>query len=181
LYDSDTGSWNSAGTLNVVRFARTASLLQNGKVLVTGIEENGSSAAELYDPETGVWSITGRPTEVRGTATVLSDGRVLLAGGYDSYHPVSGEELYDPATETWSLVAHLRTPRDYHTATLLPDGRVLVAGGMGGDGDVGTIFLDSAELYGPIAIPRIIGASVEGKKLIVVGQNFDRRGDFDQR
>lgn len=90
LYDSDTGSWHDAGTLNVVRFAKTATLLQSGKVLVTGFEENGSSAAELYDPETGVWSITGRPTEVRGTATVLSDGRVLLAGGYDSYHPVSG-------------------------------------------------------------------------------------------
>src|SRR5438309_4456758 len=77
------------------------------------------------------------------TATLLPNGKVLVAGGgdIDGIHPSA--ELYDPASGTWSATGSLATPRSGHTATLLPNGKVLVAGG--GDGSI----LASAELYDP--------------------------------
>jgi hypothetical protein len=62
------------------------------------------------------------------TATLLADGRVLVAGGYNGAY-LSSAELYDPATDSWSAAAPMSTAREYHTATLLPGGQVLVAGG----------------------------------------------------
>ena len=175
LYDPATERWTSAGNFNLIRFVITVTLLKNGKILVTGSDESGLiPGAELYDPNTGAWSIAGSPIiAVGGTATLLSDGRVLVAGGYTSQNPVSGEDIYDPDTKEWSLTNHLNKPRAGHTATLLKDGRVLVTGGVDGDFDFGTVFHESAELYGPIAIPRITGASVSGKKLILSGEDFD--------
>ena len=142
-------------------------------MLVTGTEASGL-ASELYDPETGVWGNTGSPKQLHDTATLLSDGRVLAAGGVDSnFLSVHGAELYDPSTGTWGPASNLITARQSSTATLLLGGKVLVVGGVDGDFDVGTNFLDSAELYGPVAIPRIMSASVSGKNLIVLGENFD--------
>jgi hypothetical protein len=78
------------------------------------------------------------------TATLLADGRVLVAGGIGVSGDLVSVELYDPATGTWSLTGSLGTRRDGHTATLLPDGRVLVVGGYGDDG-----YLASVEVYDP--------------------------------
>jgi hypothetical protein len=77
------------------------------------------------------------------TATLLSDGRVLVAGGGDGSEAVASAELYDPKTATFSPTGSMATGRDDHTATLLSDGRVLIAGGGGGLPDA------SAELYQP--------------------------------
>jgi hypothetical protein len=85
------------------------------------------------------------------TATLLLDGRVLIAGGDSSYPPASAEssaELYDPVTEIFVATGSLTTPRDSHTATLLPNGKVLISGGeprINGSG----YSLASAELYDP--------------------------------
>ena len=76
------------------------------------------------------------------TATLLPDGRVLVAGGYGAGGALSSAELYDSASGTWTVTGAMTTARDLHTATLLPDGRVLVAGGLGAG------YLSSAELYG---------------------------------
>ncbi len=95
----------------------------------------------------GTWTLTGDLTSPRhgGTATLLHDGRVVLAGG-DAGVAVDRVELYDPATGTWRATGPLVTGRTAHSATLLPDGRVLVVGGY----DVFGQPLRSAELYDPV-------------------------------
>jgi hypothetical protein len=79
------------------------------------------------------------------TATLLPDGKVLVAAGQGNNGALSSAELYDPASGTWSFTTgSLTTARSIHTETLLPDGKVLVAGGDGNSG-----ILNSAELYVP--------------------------------
>src|SRR5438067_1511338 len=78
------------------------------------------------------------------TATLLPNGKVLVAGGFGSSVPLASAELYDPASGTWTATGSLGTARYYHTATLLPNGKVLVAEGANSSGD-----LASAELYDP--------------------------------
>jgi N-acetylneuraminic acid mutarotase len=115
-------------------------------VLVVGGADDANTAlpsAELYDPATGIWTATGSLHTARylHTATLLSNGQVLVAGGY---HDLTSAELYDPVTGTWAVTGGLNTGRQTHTATLLPNGQVLVAGGNGTSGS-----LDSTELYDP--------------------------------
>ncbi|AYZ95730.1 putative Ig domain-containing protein [Burkholderia dolosa] len=79
------------------------------------------------------------------TATLLPDGTVLVAGGYNGSSYLSSAELYHPDTKTWESVASMSSARYRHTATLLPDGTVLVAGGYHSSSG----YLSSAELYHP--------------------------------
>ena len=76
------------------------------------------------------------------TATLLTDGRVLVVGGAGGTRLASAE-VWDPATETFGPAGSLAEAREFHTATLLPDGRVLVTGGYGGT------ILASAEVWEP--------------------------------
>ena len=145
-----TNSFAYSGIMRVARQAHTATLLQNGKVLVAGGSTDGSdrvSSAELYDPATGTWAFTGDLTYARcnHTATLLPNGKVLVTGGYESGVQATAE-IYDPATGVWTATQNLSIPRVGHTATLLPNGQVLVAGGSttGSPGVVNT-----AELYDP--------------------------------
>jgi hypothetical protein len=91
------------------------------------------------------WSPTGNLATARylHTATLLPNGKVLVAGGQGNNGFPNITELYDPATEIWNLTSNLTTGRYFHTATLLPNGKVLVVGGNNGDS------LASAELYDP--------------------------------
>jgi hypothetical protein len=82
----------------------------------------------------------------RHTATLLPDGRVVVAGGYSlSGGYLASAEAYDPSTGAWSPTGSLNAARSEHTATLLPNGYVLVVGGYNGD------YLASAELYDPVS------------------------------
>src|SRR5215831_11251393 len=122
--------WRTAGRLNSARFLHTATLLQNGMVLVTGGAP--SARSELYDPASGTSTGTGSLNSARylHTATLLPNGMVLVAGGYDSnFNPSASAELYDQASGTWTVTGSLNTARGSHTATLIENGRVLVAGG----------------------------------------------------
>ena len=101
------------------------------------------------------WTYTGNLNRPRyeHTATLLSNGKVLVAGGV-AYGVLSSAELYDPVSGAWSLPGNLNAPRYRHTATLLPNGKVLVTGGFndGFQGPVGSprvAPLNSAELYDP--------------------------------
>ncbi len=132
------------GSLGAGRYWHTATLLPNGKVLVTGgIDSNGAglASAELFDPGTKTFSSVAQAMATARyghTATLLPNGKVLIVGG-------TAAELFDPAAGTFSPTSGaMAVERWYHTATLLPNGKVLLAGGYGA-GD----YLASAELYDP--------------------------------
>lgn len=139
------GIWTTAAAMPSARDSHRATLLSDGRVLVTG-GFNGSalSAAVIYDPGTNTWASAGSMSAARynHTATLLPDGRVLVAGGENDSILYSAE-LYDPYTNAWSSAGSMARSRYYHTATLLTDGRVLVTGGYSG------AYLYSAELYDP--------------------------------
>jgi hypothetical protein len=156
LYHPRTGSWTATGNLATARGGHTATLLQNGKVLVVGgistigdyVGITEEATAELYDPSTRTWAATTSMDQVRSghTATLLPDGTVLVVGGQGS----GGEFLvtaarYDPQSGSWTATGNMDEGRAAHTATLLANGSVLVAGGSQGP-DVPSA---SAELYDP--------------------------------
>jgi hypothetical protein len=112
-------------------FGPTTALLGDGRVLALD-----AAAAQLYDPVTGHWhSAAAMPGARSGfAATVLLDGRVLVAGGNAAdgqghSMPVPATALYSPASDTWQDAGTLVVPRAGHAATRLQDGRVLVTGG----------------------------------------------------
>jgi N-acetylneuraminic acid mutarotase len=175
VYDPLTDEWASVSVLNQARSDHTATLLEDGTVLVAGgyypVEgddepppESYLTSAEIYNPGENTWITTGSMTMPRGyhTATILGSGpqqgKVLVAGGANSSSPVIMAELYDPAAGAWTNAGDLQDPYGHvsHTAALLADGRVLVAGGYLGLDQSGTFLADSfAELYTP-KIPQTI-------------------------
>ena len=147
LYDPETGTWSSAGTLAHAREFHTATLLPNGRVLISGGLTTGRrviASVELYEPATGTWSPAGAMVTARcgHTATLLKTGKVLVAGGGNCEGgSIANSELYDPATGTWSATSPMNRGRVSHTATLLNNGKVLVAAGYS--------HTHTAELYDP--------------------------------
>ncbi len=137
LYDPTTGRFTTMGSMAVRRESHSATRLQDGRVLIAGGHDGTTSfgvalaTAELYDPATGSFSPTGSMIGLRAdqTATLLADGRVLLAGGDDGQSALPSAELYDPGTGTFGPAGRMTAGRISHSATLLADGQVLIAGG----------------------------------------------------
>ena len=152
LFDPETGVFNPTGSMASARTEHTATLLQDGRVLVAGgIDETGTvqAAAELYDSATGAFISRGSMTtgRARHVALGLPDGTVLIIGGYDGNTVLSSAEVYDPVTGLFSPTGAMQAARSSFSAVLLDTGHVLV---MGGYGEPGNQPLDSAELYDPV-------------------------------
>jgi WD40 repeat protein len=153
LYDPATGMWTATGSMAADRLAFGMTLLPNGKVLISagGRVSGLTNLAELFDPAAnggiGAFSATNPLNAIRAdhTATLLPNGKVLIAGGNDNAGTtLASAELYDPATGAWSLTGSMNSVRRSHAATLLPSGKVLITGGQGAGAA-----LASAELYDP--------------------------------
>jgi len=154
-------TWTAVKSMRAPRFRHTATLLQDGRVLVVGGMDSINTSlsvvtAEIYDPVTDAWASAAPMPASRSMhqAVLLSSGKVLIfAGlanddtrlGYSGW-PTTTCFLYDPASDTWTTVGSLTTARLYSAAALLPNGKVLVVGG--GDNET-LVGLASAELFDP--------------------------------
>ncbi|HLT30746.1 MAG TPA: kelch repeat-containing protein [Myxococcaceae bacterium] len=139
LFDPLTGLWREVGSPGIQGNVTSGVLLPSGQALIVS---DGSASGRVFDPATETWSATGPMAAPRllPTTTVLSSGRVLIAGGSN----LATAELYDPETATFTPTGSMSTPRRAHVATLLTDGRVLVTSGSSASGEVPV-----AELYNP--------------------------------
>ena len=151
LYAPVANTWAATPDMAQPRHYHTATLLPGGGVLAAGgrgvVNDAASTLAqaEVYQPAQNRWVSAAPMPAPRAfhTATLLKNGRVLVAGGLSAAGQLASAALYDPAANTWTAAASMLQARNGHSATLLADGRVLVAGGYGGS------YLNSAEIYDP--------------------------------
>jgi N-acetylneuraminic acid mutarotase len=148
IYDPATGQWNVTQPIFAHGVTHSATLLKDGRVLVmAGAIQSGSAGpddrVEIFDPKTNRWQKAALHENTEGghTATLLIDGRVLIAGG--SADPA----IYDPASDTWQPAGKLAISRALAQAVLLQDGRVLLIGGV--PLPQGGTVLNSVEIYDP--------------------------------
>jgi galactose oxidase-like protein/Kelch motif protein len=144
-----TPGFLSTGSLAAARSNATATVLNNGKVLIAGGTANNTSLseAELFDPSTNTFTATGSLVHARNShfAVLLANGNVLVGGGFDGANFLSSAEIYNPSTGTFTATGNLVTARRLAAVGVLENGKVLIAGGEGANG-----FLAAAELYNPV-------------------------------
>jgi RHS repeat-associated protein len=155
LFDG-TSSWSSLSSLSSAREQHTATVVANGKILVAGGKSGGGSTLSstlLFNPASGSgsWTSAGTMTSPRHghsstllSTTVLSNGQVLVAGGWNGSHVLSSAELWN-GISTWAVTTPLPAAVKYQTDTLLGNGDVLIAGGVNASVDP----VSSAYLYDP--------------------------------
>jgi hypothetical protein len=174
IFDPATGNWTPVASMNVSRQAPFGTLLPNGKALVAGGRTQVPypfptvASAELYDPPTGSWTLTGSMHDSRMLASdnesntedliLLPSGKVLTAGGFSLPSGLGGPAIYlsaaeffDPATGTWAQTGGMAAGRQQHRTTLLATGQVLVTGGRNSTGGLNTaeVFDPAAGTFGP--------------------------------
>ncbi|HAH07174.1 MAG TPA: hypothetical protein DCM05_11750 [Elusimicrobia bacterium] len=145
--------WTGAASLATGRSHHTTTILPDGRLLIAGGTDgdhvlNTCELADISDPSSTDVSETGAMRTPRNlhTATLLTDGSVLVAGGFTttgSTAPTSAAEIYYPLTGAWVPTSPMSSSRSYHTAVMLPDGNVLAAGGYDAQGNM----LATAEIY----------------------------------
>lgn len=156
IYDPASGTCSFTGSMTTPRYSHSATLLQDGDVLIVGgIASSVTGAplatAELYNSASGTFSALGsmNTAHANHTATLLADGKVLIAGG-SNQPPITRNsvtavaELYDPSSRTFAVTGTMQAPREFQQATRLSNGEVLMAGG-----DDSLSILASTEVYEP--------------------------------
>lgn len=171
IFNPATGKFTPAASMRTRRACFKATLLADGRVLVTGgynimgvLAEN-----EIYDPASNSWTVNrsmNRP-HMFHVATMLRDGRVLVAGGACAdERPCDAVEIFDPSTGAWKGAGHLSVPREYAAGAVLQDGTVLIAGGLSCWGNLWR-YMETAERFDP-ALGRLVHAKAMAHQ----------RGDF---
>ncbi len=153
-----TGTFTAAGKMTVARAFHTATLLPDGRVLITGgrvsapnnYQGTVTASAELYDPSTGTFAPTGSMTVPRvwHSATLLPNGKVLIVGRDSLAGDDRTAELYDPATGRFIRTGDTLSAQYAATATLLRNGKVLIAGGVT-PRHTNTVEVSTPEVYEP--------------------------------
>jgi N-acetylneuraminic acid mutarotase len=156
VFEPSSSSWSSVAPMNVARVNHSSTLLNDGRVLVVGgNNENGDllSSSEIYDPQTNTWSFTKNELKDARSAhfaAIMKNGKVIVMGGFgivtDTLNTV---EVYDPALDEWSSVSSFNTGRYRPSYSQLKDGRIMVAGGVYYT-DQGEEIAKSVEIYNPI-------------------------------
>lgn len=155
VFSPDTQTWRLLPDAAPTRIRSTVTLLPDGRVLIVGGASFGPSSVispstVLFDPDGETFSPASDMTTPRAshTATLLADGRVLVAGGHTSAlpgEPTASVEIFDPSNGTWHAAAPMHTARAGHTASLLDNGRIAVIGGV----DASRAITSSVEIYDP--------------------------------
>ena len=124
----------------VQRYMAAAAVLPGGRILVTGGYDRpwtdsrfpaAKASAMIFDPNIGTWTAVAsmQVARARHAAVTLSDGRVVVSGGFGQ-NPLSSVEVYDPRTNTWQFADELSQPRYDHSA--VTDGtNIIMIGGSG--------------------------------------------------
>jgi MYXO-CTERM domain-containing protein len=173
-------AWKLTSPMTVARGAHSMARLPNNKILAAGSNVASYLAtAELFDPATNTWAVTGSMKSGRHSFPMflLKTGKVLAAAG--SGPGIDKSETYDPATGVWTLSGPMNQPHDFTAGALLGNGRVLVMGG-GADNITSEIYDPTAGAWtvtGTAAIPRrnhsliTLGTADSSKVLLVGGEN----------
>jgi hypothetical protein len=133
VYDPTTNSWADAGTMHARRHTEvglTATLLPDGRVLVTGQIDLGDVPAEVFDAVTNSWTVVSpwNFSHVKHAAVRLQSGKVLVVGGSPGAQEA---ETYDGVRDRWDDAGVTALAREETKAARLSNGRVLVAGDLG--------------------------------------------------
>ena len=163
IYDPTSGAYSAPPTAEMIkkRMGHTATLLPDGRVLLTGglimgSFENASNTTEIYNPATKTFT-PGPPMKFARryhTATLLATGQVLVAGGWDeSDAPQATAELFDPFNVKFNNTASLMTvARGLHMAILMVNGKVLLAGAaLDPDGSTGEVYDPATKKFTAVA------------------------------
>lgn len=146
-----TGEWAPAANLLEARTNSTATLLQDGRVLIAGGSDatgNALATAELFGADGSISpAATMNFARSRHFAVVLQDGRVLVAGGTGTNGmPLFSAEIFDPVANSWSPAASgMAEARAGAAGVLLGDGRVVISGG-----DSGSLPSMTIEIFDPV-------------------------------
>ncbi|MHB8384257.1 MAG: Kelch repeat-containing protein [Candidatus Binataceae bacterium] len=206
LYDPNAGTFSATGAMNTVRAGHTATAISgcgcaaDGKILIVGGSSSAATtplaSAELYDPASKSFTVTGAMKHARAwhTASLIGSGAlsgdILIAGGVGAKGTaLASAEIYDPRTGDFTETAPMATARAYQTAAWLDPaivtggfaGQILVAGGWTGAAvsDSAEVFDPAAETFSPagnMTVARAYQSAVlmpDGKVLIAGGQGLN--------
>lgn len=185
LYDPSTGTFSTTGSMGWTPAGHKAVRLSDGRVLIAGGHTYASpsayvSTAQLYNPTSGTFTDTGSLNTARGyyAAALLSNGKVLIAGGLNGSGGLSSAELFDPATGRFTNIGNMNYVRGWcPTLTTLSNGTVLITGG--GDSPVAEIYDPDRQTFttvGSMTTTRLTHSAIllsDGKVLVTGGTTFD--------